>query len=281
MPGFFPGGATGMTRKTTRRNQRFLEFAVPALAFGATIIGIFAWNAGFTIEFQYFAIGDVLGSCLLAYLAWTRPRKDIVALSTPIYAIIFFIAPIDYSAGVILQLLYGASITVLLVRLKYRFGAVTMPVNDMSLGGEVGQYVGRVEGTFSSVPADPARVAGEVFTRFAQGDYADAARLARDARVLLGGTDRDLLSRALAIACEQALHLEKSADTPENWTEFLPEHAGLLAREEVPGADKHTQCQVTLDNALLLIFAAAYTGSPQNRDLLRSFQGFAGKLIAE
>ena len=154
-------------------------------------------------------------------------------------------------------------------------------MNEKLLGGDVGVYVSRVGDTFSSVPADPARVAAGVFIQFAEAEYRDAAKLSHEARVLLGGTDGNVLSRALAIAGEQALHLEKSADTPACWTAFLPEHAAMLAKEALPGADEHKQCQVTLDNALLLIFAAAYTASPQNRDHFRLYQGFAAKLIAE
>ena len=62
--------------------------------------------------------GCVLASCFLAYLAWVRPKKDIVALSTPIYSFLFFIVPTDYSTGIVLQLLYAVSLTILLVRLK-------------------------------------------------------------------------------------------------------------------------------------------------------------------
>ncbi len=116
-----------MTRSAIRilsenKIQRYLELAIPLLSFGATLVGVLVWKMGFEIGFQYFAIGCVIGSFLLAYLAWNRPKKDIVALSTPIYAIIFFIVPTDYVAGLTLQLLYAASLTILIVRLNYRFG---------------------------------------------------------------------------------------------------------------------------------------------------------------
>jgi len=267
--------------RSGKNSQRLIELAIPVISFGATFAGVLLWQAGFAIGFQYFAIGCVIGSCLLAYLAWIRPRKDIVALSTPIYAFIFFVVPTDYSSGLVLQLLYSASLVLLTVRLKYRFGTLTTPVSNTSLGGELASYVSRVEGAFSAVSAEQARITGEVFVQFARAEYREAAKLSREARVLLGGTDGAALSRALEIAGEQAVLLEKGVDAPATFIAFLPEHAPLLAKENLPGVDRVRQSQTVLDNALLLIFAAAYTGSPKNRDLLRSFEGFAAKLLAE
>ena len=64
-------------------------------------------------------------SLLPGYLHTLRgsaPRKDIVALSTPLYSFIFIAVPTDVFSSVVLEVLYAASLTILLVRLKYRFG---------------------------------------------------------------------------------------------------------------------------------------------------------------
>ena len=121
-----------MTRTDTDRRSgfagtKFLELLVPVLSFGGTFAGIFIWSLGFHFGIQYAAIGCVLGSCILVYLAWIRQKKDIVSLTTPIYAFIFFVVPTDYLPGIVLQLLFAASLTILLVRLKYRFGSSDEP----------------------------------------------------------------------------------------------------------------------------------------------------------
>ena len=101
----------------------YQEALVPLLAFGSTFLGIVLWDAGILAEIQYAGAGGFLASCLLAYLAWIRPRKDIVSLTTPIYGFIFLVTPTDYTGGVTLLLLYACGLTVLVIRLHYRFGS--------------------------------------------------------------------------------------------------------------------------------------------------------------
>ena len=68
------------TIQSDSKKQRYLELAIPIFSFGITLIGVLVWMMGFEINFQFFALGCVISSCLLAYLAWIRPKKDIVAL---------------------------------------------------------------------------------------------------------------------------------------------------------------------------------------------------------
>ena len=106
------------------RDTRFLilEVLVPVLAFGSTVTGIALWEmTGLRFEIQYAAAGGFLASCLLAYLAWHRPRKDIVSLTTPLYGFLFLVTAIDYYSGVLLQLFYAVGLTILVIRLHYRF----------------------------------------------------------------------------------------------------------------------------------------------------------------
>ena len=66
------------------------------------------------IDLRVTAAGCVCASFTLAYLAWILPKKDIVALTTPIYAIIFFAVPLDDPvATIILELLYAISLSIL------------------------------------------------------------------------------------------------------------------------------------------------------------------------
>jgi hypothetical protein len=253
----------------------YLELGVPVLAFGSVLTGILTWKMGYAINFAYFSIGCVLASFLLAYLAWIRPKKDIVAVTTPIYAIIFFFVPNDFS-GVLLQLLYAVSLTFLLIRLKYRFGSPrTSRKHD--LPEAVSRYVERVKVSLPSLTKAQAQQAEEIFTFFARGDYRDAALMAEAARKDTTGTDA--LIRAYDIITEQAIHLEQSLEIPENFVQFLPCHVPVLAREIPGGTDTHKFSSATLDCALLLIFAAAWTGVPEDREQLKGFRDFTGKLI--
>jgi hypothetical protein len=133
----------------------YREALVPLLAFGSTILGIVLWNAGVHFEIQYAGAGGFLASCLLAYLAWLRPRKDIVSLTTPIYGFIFFVTPIDYTGGVVIHLLYAGGLTVLVIRLHYRFGKSASDVGKNLAAGPHRDYVESTRDTFTTL--DPVQ----------------------------------------------------------------------------------------------------------------------------
>ena len=99
-----------------------LEIAIPVLSLGGAVIALLLAQGGSPVDVRYFGIGCVAGSFILAYLAWIRPHKDIVALSTPIYSFLFFVIPSDTAVTIFLEFLYAASLTILLIRLKLRFG---------------------------------------------------------------------------------------------------------------------------------------------------------------
>jgi hypothetical protein len=235
-------------------SPRSLEIAVPLVSFGFTFAGILLWQAGITISFQFFAIGCLIGSCILAYLAWIRPRKDIVALSTPLYAFIFFVVPTDYSAGVILQLLYAFSLTILLVRLKNRFGFAEPVPGSAAPDGPLERYVDLVQSSIVDMDPGFTHNAAVVFIRFVQGDYERAARLATSGNPV--GSPRDgILFRAFAITAEQAAHTKTGGAAPPGFLRFLPEDAPLLFHPASPG-DEEQEYTVSLENALLLLYAA-------------------------
>ena len=50
-------------------------------------------GSGIHPGFRIASAGCIIASFILAYLAWIRPKKDIVALTTPMYSIIFFVLP--------------------------------------------------------------------------------------------------------------------------------------------------------------------------------------------
>lgn len=260
-------------------NQRYLELAIPLFSFGATFAGVLLWSRGIEINFQFFAIGCVIGSSLLAYLAWCRPKKDIVALSTPIYAFIFFVVPTDYMSGLVLQMLYAASLTLLLVRLKYRFGEAHTAVSaGKELASPLRDYVDRIKDAVSGLSPETAHQAAVVISQFSTGEYALAARAAGT----LGGPSDSLpaiLSRAAGIASEHALLLEASGSRPASYRTFLPEDEALLAKPLPPSENGERHFDAQLDNALLVIFSAAWNSAETDRPHLLGCQAFLLKLL--
>lgn len=271
-----------MSNNTPSREKNvfpYAELLVPVLAFGGTFFGIALHNAGVQFEIQYAAIGGLLASCVLAYLAWTRIHKDIVALSTPIYGIIFFITPIEYSAGVILQLAYAAGLTVLAARLRYRFGPGIAGGSDTKElpPGPLRDYVESTRGSFDGLFSVTGHDAALAFFRFSEGEYQLAAEVAHAASCRDGTPE--YLIRAFSILRQHAEVLDRNEPRPVTYLTFLPADASLLARP-LPGAgDPEREFGTMMDNALLLLYSAAWHASQEDRPSLLSVQRFAQKLM--
>jgi hypothetical protein len=257
-----------------------LELAVPILSLGGGFLAILVASTGSIIDARFFATGCILGSFILAYLSWIRPKKDIVSLTTPLYAIFFFVMPSDYGIGIPLVMLYAVSLTLLLVRLKYRFGTAVLPEDEDagSLPGPLEQYCATVQG-ISSAP-DIVHDAALVFLRFARSEYQEAAQVAGSALEKLGaGTSCPLLATAFTIVREQALLSEDSLERPEDFTDFFND-ASLLAKPQPDEEKTADRYEVALDNALLLLFAVAWNTSGEDRPALRTGLSLAVKLLA-
>ncbi len=269
------------TLPSDSKKEQYLELAVPVLSFGATLVGVLLWKMGYELNFQFFAIGCVIGSCLLAYLAYIRPRKDIVALSTPIYAFIFFVVPTDYMSGLTLQLLYAVSLTLLLVRLKYRFGASHTAVSSgKELAAPLKSYLDETHDTVTGISPYDAHRAALVISQVSTGEYAQAARSAG----MVNGQSPDLpgvLARAFAIVQEHATILELSLPRPEPYLTFLPEDEGLLAKGLSATFSEDRKFDTMFDNAMLLLFSAAWNTAESDRPHLIACQMFVLKLLDE
>jgi hypothetical protein len=97
--------------------RRYLWVLVPALAWG----GIAAEYVFSPPLLTLGSLGCILGSLAIALLALVRPRKDIVSLCTPIFAVMIFVAPLETPPGLPIQVLYAATLTALVIRLERRF----------------------------------------------------------------------------------------------------------------------------------------------------------------
>ena len=261
----------------------WIELAVPLFSFGGALLAILFQMLGISLDFHYPALGCVIASCILAYLAWIRPKKDIVSLTTPIYSFIFFIIPADYSTGILLQLLYAASLTILLVRLKYRFGKPgTAASLGKELGGSLKTYIDETRDAFSGVSPEAAHSAAVVFVRFAEGNYGDAEESSRAA--LSEGETPDSVSplmRAFGIIREHSHLLNKSLPRPLTYLTFPENDFALLAKPAGPSHDDDAEFFTKLDNALILVYSAAWTASEQDRAHLLACQAFVQKLMNE
>lgn len=261
----------------------YLELAVPVFSFGGALLALLFSGIGSTLDVRYFALGCVISSFVLAYLAWIRPRKDIVALSTPIYSIIFFVAPSDIAVNLVLELLYATSLTILLVRLKYRFGTAHLPGGHKgkSLEEPLNGYCASLTEPVVHMSPTVAHFAAVGFIRFAQGDYRDVVSAADAAMAGIADAEHQpAVSTAFAIIREQALLFDASADQPDHFIEFSAADSEILAKPLPPESKPRERFEVTLENALLLLFAAAWNASEKERPLLMTGQGFAMKLCS-
>lgn len=278
-----PNQQTSQNQTNSNSSIQYMELAVPVLSFGGALLALFFSGIGSTLDIRYFAIGCVISSFVLAYLAWIRPRKDIVALSTPIYSIIFFVAPSDIAVNLILELLYATSLTILLVRLKYRFGAahVSTGPKGKSLEEPLIGYCDSFREHVSGLSPAVTHFAAVGFIRFAQGDYRDVVTVADTAMAeIMDAEHQPAVSTAFAIIREQALLFDASAEQPEHFIEFSAAEVYLLVKPLPPENKPRERFEVTLENALLLLFAAAWNGSEKEHPLLMTGQGFAMKLCA-
>lgn len=108
-----------MAEGSPLKDRRHLWLLVPALSWGGVLAGVILPFSPPYLSFG--AIGCVLGSIAIAVLALRKQRKDIVSLCTPIFAVIIFITPLETPPGLLMQVLYAATLTALMIRLEKRF----------------------------------------------------------------------------------------------------------------------------------------------------------------
>ena len=259
-----------------------LELAVPLLSFGGALLAIIFWISNSPVDFRISILGCVLASWVLAYLAWIRPKKDVVALSTPLYSFIFIAVPTDVFSSVILELLYAASLAILLVRLKSRFGSPgTAAYGAKELADPLRTYVEQTRLACGTLGPGTAHQATLSFVRFAEGDYKDAAQVSgMAAGQMEDDGDTSCMTRAFKILTEHAALMDASLPRPQTFLTFSPDDAPLLAKPVPVSEGGDQEFYTTLDNALLLVFSAAWNASERDRPHLIACQAFAQKLLS-
>jgi hypothetical protein len=263
--------------------NRRLEYLVPLFSFGGALVGIFFWITTASVDYRISILGCVFASWVLAYLAWMRPKKDIVALSTPIYSFIFLAVPTDNFSAVVLEVLYATSLTILLFRLKARFGAQVVKVPDKKeLADPVKTYVEKIHKTGLSSHPGIAHAAAVVFVRFAEGEFFEAARAAKASVAEQNNAvgPELCLKRAFEIVREQSTLLDQSLPAPETFLTFSAGDACMLAKIPDPKYGKQEEYDTALENALLILFATAWNADSDRPHLLQC-QAFAQRLLGQ
>ena len=263
--------------------NKWLEYLVPLLSFGGALVGIFFWITTASVDYRISILGCVLASWVLAYLAWMRPKKDIVALSTPIYSFIFLAVPTDNFSAVVLEVLYAVSLTILLIRLKSRFGAQAVKTPDKKeLIDPVKTYVEKIRNTGLSPHPGIAHATAVVFVRFAEGEFFEAARAAKasvaEQNDAIG--PELCLKHAFEIVREQSTLLDQSLPAPETFLTFSAEDAPMLAQASDPKFGTSEEYDTALENALLILFAVAWNAESDRPHLLQC-QAFAQRLLGQ
>ena len=84
-------GDQGEDRKqpaeSTKKLWRILTIAIPAFSFGGILVAIALAQAGLIPDAGEFGWRCAIGGFLLGYLAYTKPRRDIVSLLAPVYCL--------------------------------------------------------------------------------------------------------------------------------------------------------------------------------------------------
>lgn len=89
--------------------------SVPIIAFAGVAAGII-----FDMDLIGLA-ACIISSFLLCGIALLKPKRDLVSLIVPIFAIIIFNPWSEFSTGPVMQILFAATIAIIAVRLEKRY----------------------------------------------------------------------------------------------------------------------------------------------------------------
>lgn len=263
------------------RKEWALSIAIPVVSFGGTGLAVLlAWQ-GVIADAGTFSWGALAGSFLLAYLAWIKPRKDIVSLLAPMYGVIIFLLAVEMKPTVLLQLLFAASLTILVIRLNIRFstppakGKVEDPMEKFLYA-----YMNRITPYFRSVDRDTAHEIASAVLSFKFGIYPNTIGGAEKAISRLKGEGAfATLRKALIIVRDRAGSLQASMVKSYSETTFSGDDFQYLPIVLPPELVESPE-NYALDNALVLGYAVAYLCSPDDGQMLDEHQNFVIQILS-
>jgi len=267
-------------QQDSRQLERLLTYAIPVVSFGGILAAILLQETGVTADAGSFAWGCVAGSFMLGYLAYIKPKKDIVALCAPIYGVIFFLMPVEDTRPIFLQFLFAVSITILLIRLDRRFSSsADERGGTKAMEQFLRDYIERIKPEFANIRKKTAHEIASAFFAFKFGLYQNAIEECRLALTQIPeGGSSSALKKALQIVQLNAEDLENAqvnADTRAAFSESeLPSVAIRLPQEKIEDPPS-----LELDNALILLYAVAKNTSPDDDQALDEHQKFVLKIL--
>jgi len=268
--------------KRAKELELWLFLSIPLLSFGGLLLGVALEGAGVIYDAADFYWGSVAASLVLAFLALIKPRKDIVSLCAPVFALFVFVVPLETKPSLLLQGLYAASITALAVRLHLRFSTKLTPHGEEeTMEKYLYDYIHRITPFFGDVSRDCAHDIASTVLSFKFGLYAKAATDASRAISRLGRVEqRDVLEKALTIVKERSEALEQARPGEFSSLSFGNPDLPFLALA-IPAEKMEAPNVTTLDNALLLLYAVAYLQSPDDGQSLDEHQNFVIQILED
>ena len=106
-----------MTDKTlsAQRLPKYAWVSAPIIAFAGIAVGTL-------LDINAIGIGGcIISSFIICGIALLKPKRDLVSLLVPLFAILIFNPWSEFTTGPIMQILFAATITVIAVRLEKRY----------------------------------------------------------------------------------------------------------------------------------------------------------------
>jgi hypothetical protein len=253
--------------------------AVPTVSFGGILVGLLlSMVAGLSYGFLVGIAGCVIASCILCYQAYTRPRRDLVSLFTPLYAVLIFLVPNDIGSMMIVQVLFAATISLLAVRVEKLFGV--KKVEKKTMKQMLNEYIMRIEPLFAPIDEETGHLVAQALLRFKFGLYESAIDNCTKALDLLKAIKPypGVLERALLILRERAAGLADSRVVTNPEHVFKDEDNEYLAIR-LPKDLVDDPPALDLDNALILLYAVGIETSPNDEQALEEHQRFVTQIL--
>ena len=107
--------------KSLPKREIHLSLLTIVLAWGGIALAVLLQYVGIISNAGNYPWGCVLASFVIGYLAYIKPRKDIVTLCTPICAIAIFFGLEAAETSIWLHVLYAITLMIILLRLHLYF----------------------------------------------------------------------------------------------------------------------------------------------------------------
>lgn len=254
--------------------QREIAIAIPLISFGGIAIGVILQMAGVIPDAAEFWYGPAIGAFLLGYLAWLKPRLDVVSICAPIFAVMILILPLDAKPGLLIVILFAISITILLIRLEKKFSTPRKNSEEDPMEHYLYDYMERLRVMFSDVDRKTAHEIAQAFLSFRYGLYGNTVKQADDAILLMKDTEpQKVLKTALTILRERAYNLENADVTPVTDIFFVDDDAPYLAIHIPKEADLDA-ATLQPDNAIVFIYSVSFMTSEEDEQTLDEHQKY-------